>query len=324
MATTPSRSGSLDSHSSMRTKHDGHVDGNLNCIALYVCFNFILFSIAERHDSLYRRHGWSRAFTIAPEEIPTLDYTALEDILELNTLKLRPVGLKIFIEHPPDSNRWAKVRPWKQDASLVTLLLNDFFERRRRDGVVLRIDVRDGHERPANDAGSGFASAVGSFIAGSVRSEREREQIDKAWWRLGRDRLLSSSTSTNATRHGGAAEETDPPRTPPPKLKKVRTMRGSLAVAFPPSAFLHPLCLPLTPCPIRPFRLSDTLTDKNDDRYWGIVRTAVILLLPRTLTKIAATNTTRTRTTAVHLRLVSPTVVCPPRNEPSLAPGARG
>ena len=271
MPVTHFRSDSLKSMSSMGTKHDGHVDGNLNFIALCVYCIYIELLTAKRHYSLCRRHGWSRAFTLAPEEISTLDYAALEDILELNTLKLRPLGLRIFIEHPPDSNRWAKVRPWKRDTSLISLLLNDFFERRRRDGIVLRIDVRDGHERPANDSGSsgGFASAVGSFIAGSMRNEREREQIDKAWWRLGlgRDRLLSASTSTNATRRDGAAaaaaEERENRNGSPPKptLKKVRTMRGSLAVAFPPSPITphNPLlaCF-LSPYPIpqsqfRPF-----------------------------------------------------------------------
>lgn len=319
MATTHFRSGSLKSMSSTRTKHDGHVDGNLNCVALYVFFTYILLSIAQQHYFLCRRHGWSRAFTIAPEEIPTLDYAALEDILELNTLKLRPVGLRIFIEHPPDSNRWAKVRPWKQDTSLLSLLFNDFFERRRRGGIVLRIDVRDGHERPANDAGTSFTSAVGSFIAGSMRSEREREQIDRAWWRLGRDRLLSASTSTNATRRGGAAEETEdesaPPPTPPPKLKKVRIMRGSLAVAFPPSPFMRPFAclsaLPLSLNFIVSIKKKRDTDEKNDDRSWGIVRTAVILLLPRSISKIAAANPPRTRATAVHLRLVPPSVLYP-------------
>ena len=40
-----------------------------------------------------------------------------------------------------------------------------------RDGIVLRIDVRDGHKRLANDAGAGngLASAMGSLIAGSMR-----------------------------------------------------------------------------------------------------------------------------------------------------------
>ena len=255
MAMTHFRSGSLKSMSSTRTKHDGHVDGNLNFIALYVYFIQTNLLAAKRHFSLYRRHGWSRTFTVAPEEIQTLDYAALEDILELNTLKLRPVGLRIFVEHPPDSNQWAKVRPWKQDTSLVSLLLNDFFERRRRDGIVLRIDVRDGHERPANDTGAvnGFASAVGSFIAGSMRSEREREQIDKAWWRVGssRDRLLSASTSTNATRRRGATEETEDASGSQPRLKKVCTMRGSLAVAFPPSPITQPF--PLLACLLSPY-----------------------------------------------------------------------
>lgn len=256
---------------------------------------------AKRHYSLCRRHGWSRSFTVAPEEIQALDYAALEDILELNTLKLRPVGLRVFIEHPPDSNQWAKIRPWKKDTSLASLLLNDFFERRRRDGIVLRIDVRDGHERPVTDAGAvnSFASAVGSFIAGSMRSEREREQVDKAWWRLGsgssRDRLLSPSTSTNTTRRRGVAEgQTEDERGPPPRPKKVCTMRasrGSLAVAFPTSPITQPfpfLCLhaytlpiPNFPIPVSPYPLSlisifrlksNRHTDhKNDDRSRGIV-----------------------------------------------------
>jgi len=322
------RSGSLKSMSSTRTKHDGHVDGNLNFIALYVYVIHIDLFTAKRHYSLCRRHGWSRTFTVAPEDIHTLDYAALEDILELNTLKLRPVGLRVFIEHPPDSNQWAKIRPWKQDTSLVSLLLNDFFERRRRDGIVLRIDVRDGHERPVTDAGAvnGFASAVGSFIAGSMRSEREREQVDKAWWRLGsgssRDRLLSASTSTNATRRRGVTEgETEDERGPLPRLKKVCTMRvsrGSLAVAFPPSPITHhatcntflsfAACLlspylPISLSLISIFRLKHNRhTDyKNDGRSWGIVRTAFILFLPCPFPKIAATNSPRTRTTALHL-----------------------
>ena len=36
------------------------------------------------------------------------DYTAFEDILELNTPRLRPVGLGVFIEYPPHSKRLGK------------------------------------------------------------------------------------------------------------------------------------------------------------------------------------------------------------------------
>jgi hypothetical protein len=202
------------------------------------------------------------------------------------------------------------VRPWKQDTSLLSLLFNDFFERRRRDGIVLRIDVRDGHERPVNDAGMSFASAVGSFIAGSMRSERESEQMDKAWWRLGRDRLLGASTtgSTTATpRRGGAAEETEDesgtPPTPPPRLKKVcplrvlRVLRGFLAVAFPPRPSAQPFaCLPTLPLPFD-FSLSLDKTDTDHINYvrsWGIIRTALVPLFPRTKSKTAATNVPRT------------------------------
>ena len=315
----------------MGTKHDGHVDGNLNCIALYVFFlTCIKLSIAERHYFLCRRHGWSRSFTITPEEIPTLDYAALEDILEINTIKLRAVGVRIFIEHPPDSNRWAKVRPWKRDTSFVPLLFSDFFERRRRDGIVLRIDVRDGHERPVTDAGMSFTSAVGSFIAGSMRSEREREQIDRAWWRLGRDRLLGASTSTNATRRGGAAEETEdesgPPPTPSPRLKKVCVVRGSLAVAFPPCPLSQPfVCLPTLPLSYPPLLTDTPNTDYiSYDRSWRILRAALVLLLPRPISKAATTKSSRTRATAVHLRLVPSPVLYPYIHQPGLAPCARG
>lgn len=39
------------------------------------------------------RHGWTRSFSIPAEELDHLDYETLENILEVHTLKLRPVSL---------------------------------------------------------------------------------------------------------------------------------------------------------------------------------------------------------------------------------------
>jgi len=110
-------------------KHDGHAENHLNCVAL--------------------RHGWTRNFSITPEEVKNLDYETLGNVLEVHTLKLRPVGVRIFVENPPDSGNWSKIRAWKHDGSLQSVLVQAFFEERRRDGVITRIEVRDGADRAA-------------------------------------------------------------------------------------------------------------------------------------------------------------------------------
>ncbi|KAJ7017480.1 hypothetical protein C8F04DRAFT_1335667 [Mycena alexandri] len=108
-------------------RHDGHHDGHLNCVAL--------------------RHGWTRTFSISPDELAVIDYDTLERILEINTLRIRPMGLRVFIEQPADSATWSKVRSWKHDNSLQSILVQKYLEERRAAGIITRFDVRDGSDR---------------------------------------------------------------------------------------------------------------------------------------------------------------------------------
>ncbi|KAJ7109961.1 hypothetical protein C8R44DRAFT_801033 [Mycena epipterygia] len=108
-------------------RHDGHQDGHLNCVAI--------------------RHGWTRTFSISPDELAVIDYDTLERILEINTLRIRPLGLRIFIEQPVDSATWSKIRHWKHDNSLQSILVQKFFEERRTSGSITRFEVRDGADR---------------------------------------------------------------------------------------------------------------------------------------------------------------------------------
>jgi len=134
------RSGSVKSRSWTGTKHDGPVDGNLNIIALNVYVIHINLFTARRHYSLLQTARLVSYIHHRPRRNSKIRL-ALEDILELHTYRLRP----------PDSNQWAKIRSWKPDTSFVSLLLNVVL-----DGAVLRIYVRDGHERPANDTVAGL------------------------------------------------------------------------------------------------------------------------------------------------------------------------
>ncbi|KAJ7293079.1 hypothetical protein C8J57DRAFT_1268065 [Mycena rebaudengoi] len=125
-------------------RHDGHADGHLNCVAI--------------------RHGWTRTFSISPDELAVIDYETLERILEINTLRLRPMGLRIFIEQPADSATWSKVRQWKHDNSLQSILVQQFLEERRAAGVVTRFDVRDGADRRDDSSDANSLRSVGSRI----------------------------------------------------------------------------------------------------------------------------------------------------------------
>ncbi|TFK68137.1 hypothetical protein BDN72DRAFT_769723 [Pluteus cervinus] len=106
---------------------DGHIEGQLNCVAL--------------------RHGWSRSFSVSPGQLAALDYATLEAILELNTLKLRASHLRIFVENPVNSGIFSKIRYWKDDGSLQSVLVKNFFEARMRAGGVVAFEIRDGHDR---------------------------------------------------------------------------------------------------------------------------------------------------------------------------------
>ncbi|CAK5280315.1 unnamed protein product [Mycena citricolor] len=133
-------------------RHDGHADGHLNCVAI--------------------RHGWTRTFSISPEELAVLDYESLERILEVNTLRLRPVGVRIFIEQPADSGSWSKVRPWKHDTSLQTILVQKHFAHRMSAGVITRFDVRDGSDRK-DESDSLSLRSVGSRIVHGIHHRGE-------------------------------------------------------------------------------------------------------------------------------------------------------
>ncbi|KAJ7361484.1 hypothetical protein DFH08DRAFT_952040 [Mycena albidolilacea] len=133
-------------------RHDGHHDGYLNCVAL--------------------RHGWTRTFSISPDELAVIDYETLERILEINTLRLRPMGLRIFIEQPADSATWSKVRPWKHDSSLQTILVQKYLEDRRAAGIITRFDVRDGSDR-RDESDNLSLRSVGSRIVHGIHHRGE-------------------------------------------------------------------------------------------------------------------------------------------------------
>jgi len=133
-------------------RHDGHQDGHLNCVAI--------------------RHGWTRTFSISPDELAVIDYDTLERILEINTLRIRPMGLRIFIEQPADSATWSKIRPWKHDSSLQTILVQKYFEDRRAAGVVTRFEVRDGADR-RDESDNLSLRAVGSRIVQGIHHRGE-------------------------------------------------------------------------------------------------------------------------------------------------------
>lgn len=193
---------SIKSHTTARsqiTRQDGHVEGHLNCIAL--------------------RHGWSRTFSITPEQLADLDYITLEVLLELPTLKLRSSSLRVFVENPPQSGTFSKIRFWKDDGSLQSVLVKQFFEQRREDNVVCLLDVRDGNQR--EDTGS-ILSGMGGL--GSGRMVLKPGQA-KEWYKRSRGANRSTtSVGTTGTALDGRTDDEDVDVQPPPKPAK-RTSR---------------------------------------------------------------------------------------------------
>ena len=85
--------GSALQMSSILTKHGSHVDGNLRIIVLFVYYLYTKSLNAKRHNFLCRRHGWSRAFTLAlEEELQTLDYAALKTSSKTRHPDYGPLG----------------------------------------------------------------------------------------------------------------------------------------------------------------------------------------------------------------------------------------
>ncbi|KAJ6575376.1 hypothetical protein B0H19DRAFT_935066 [Mycena capillaripes] len=152
MADTHFPGGSTKTLPSTVGRHDGHQDGHLNCVAI--------------------RHGWTRTFSISPDELAVIDYDTLERILEINTLRIRPMGLRVFIEQPADSSTWSKVRPWKHDNSLQSILVQKYLEDRRAAGTITRFDVRDGSDR-RDESDNLSLRAVGSRIVQGMHHRGE-------------------------------------------------------------------------------------------------------------------------------------------------------
>ncbi|KAJ3771196.1 hypothetical protein FB446DRAFT_115128 [Lentinula raphanica] len=98
------------------------------------------------------RLGWTRNFTLTPENVASMSYATLESVLELNTLKIRALSLRVFVEHPPASGNFVKIRPWKDDGTLQSILMKAFFEDRMKNGITTNLDIRDGNLRE-NDMG---------------------------------------------------------------------------------------------------------------------------------------------------------------------------
>ncbi|KAK0445966.1 uncharacterized protein EV420DRAFT_909099 [Desarmillaria tabescens] len=153
--TSPSNFSSQHSQQSTIGKHDGHVEGNLNCVAM--------------------RHGWSRSFSLPPTEVSSMSYDSLSRALEIHTLNLRPMALRIFVEHPASSGNWCKIRSFKADGSLQSVLVRTFFEERLREGVVTTIDIRDGVDRKEESDGRSLRS-MGSKILHPQKEKTEKKQ----------------------------------------------------------------------------------------------------------------------------------------------------
>lgn len=161
----------MSSSSSLVHRHDGHLNGHLNCIAI--------------------RHGWTRQFSISPAELNQLDYALLARILELATLKLRSVSLRIYVENPPGSGTFSKVRYWKDDGSLQSVLVKQFFEERMRDGVTMRFEIRDGRDRRNGSLDAAFDDSVVGTSESGMFSRLHKGKKPSAMsldWFMGRGR----------------------------------------------------------------------------------------------------------------------------------------
>lgn len=201
---------SIKSHTTARsqiTRQDGHVEGHLNCIAL--------------------RHGWSRTFSITPEQLSNLDYITLEVLLELPTLKLRSSSLRVFVENPPQSGTFSKIRFWKDDGSLQSVLVKQFFEQRREDNIVCLLDVRDGNQR--EDTGS-ILGGMGGL--GSGRMVLKPGQA-KEWYKRSRSANRSTtSVGTTGTALDGRTDDEELDVQPPPKPAKRPSRMQALMYAI--------------------------------------------------------------------------------------------
>lgn len=127
-----------------------------------------------------------------------LSYAHLEAVLELPTLRLRSSHLRIFVENPPDSGTFSKVRFWKDDGSLQSVLVKEFFAHRMQDGIVTVLDVRDGNDREDTlSIRSGFTGSMGAGMGKVGRSAGQTKE-----WIKEKRRAVSRMASTSGSRGG--------------------------------------------------------------------------------------------------------------------------
>ncbi|KAL0581425.1 hypothetical protein V5O48_000579 [Marasmius crinis-equi] len=181
-----------------------HIEGNLNFTAT--------------------RNGWTRNFTLSPEEVSKIDYSTLETVLELQTIKAFRTNLRVYVEHPAGSGTYIKVRPWKHnDGTLNSALLQEFFEERMQSGTVTNIDVRDGQD-PVKQAGKagdwlrahGLSVTTPSNVNGATTSEGEVTEDAQA--NAGEaPKPQGSGFFGSFFRSGNTSQSTSTPTTPAPE-----------------------------------------------------------------------------------------------------------
>lgn len=142
------------------------------------------------------------------------------------------MGVRIFVENPVDSGNWSKIRPWKHDGSLQSVLVQQFFERRREGGIITRVDVRDGSDRQEGDSLS--LRTVGSRILHrrDTTDDAKSTASRRTWFGLSRNTSTRSRT-VRTPGIGTDVDEEDHARDedrPPPLPAKVRATRFASGV----------------------------------------------------------------------------------------------
>ena len=106
-----------------------------------------------------------------------MSYETLTRALEFHTLNLRPMMHRVFVEHPPASGTWCKIRPFKNDGSLQTVLVRAFFDGRLNDGVVTVLDIRDGADRREEGDGLSLKS-----VSSRIFHAKDKEDKKPGGW----------------------------------------------------------------------------------------------------------------------------------------------
>ncbi|KAF5365260.1 hypothetical protein D9758_005377 [Tetrapyrgos nigripes] len=138
----------------------GHVQGNLNCVVT--------------------RNGWTRHVSLTPYETTNMCYATLESLLELDSFKSRDNKPCVYVEHPPASGSFNKITPWRRDGSLQTMLVNDFFDQRLKNGITTYLVVREEESqtyRPVSPSRSRSQPAAKQWWKGGLGT-RKNSQVD--------------------------------------------------------------------------------------------------------------------------------------------------